>query len=248
MVFLIHELRDWASVLMSQNVTGCWGTKTFGAWTMCDHSEVSGNVLAFAWLAGPFISYLILWIGYGIIESRKSVSLRSVGFSLMFATLPLKQILAAIRGNSDETNAVREFFQTPDGSNHRTVAIGGLLLVLLLTVPPLIKAFKITNGLKDRLLIIPLFLLMPVIIDYLVVSVIMRKFLSNDIMQEESMPGTPFLVLLWGLFCLIFFLFTYKSLLTLFKKGEHRHRKRRSRSRTSVSNNDEESATMDSME
>jgi hypothetical protein len=229
LVFLVQELQDWMHVIVGEWICGCWGIKTFNAWTMCEHSEVSGNILAFVWLAGPLLIYILTWIAWSILESKKTTSSWSIGFSLLFATLPLGRILAAARGSSDETNAMRELFQRPDGSNHNFVVAAGLILVLALTIPPLIKAYQIAGGLKERLLIIPLFLLFPLIGDYLVVSVGMNKLLANDVMRDESLPGTPFLVLIWGIICLLVFLVTYRNLLTLFKKSEHTRRKRRSK-------------------
>ena len=219
-------------VIVGEWICGCWGTKSFGAWTMCDHSDVSGNILAFVWLAGPLFIYILTWVAWNILESKKSTSSWSIGFSLLFATLPLGRILAAARGASDETNAMKEFFQKPDGSNHGFVMAAGLIMVLALTLPPLLKAFKIAGGIKERLLIIPMFLFLPLIVDYLVVSVGMKGLLDADIMRDESLPGTPFLVLIWGIICLLIFLVTYSNLQSLFKKSES-HRKKRRRSSSS---------------
>jgi hypothetical protein len=229
LVFLVQELQDWMHVMVGEWICGCWGTKGFNAWTMCEHSEVSGNILAFVWLAGPLFIYALTWVAWNILESKKSTSSRSIGFSLLFATLPLGRILAAARGASDETNAMRELFQRPDASNHTFVVAAGLIMVLALTIPPLIKAYEVAGGLKERLLIIPLFLFLPLIIDYLFVSVGMNKLLANDVMRDESLPGTPFLVLIWGIICLLIFLVSYRNLLTLFKKSEHTRKKRKSR-------------------
>ena len=228
LTFLIHELQDWMHVMIGEWVCGCWGSKGFNSWTMCEHSDVSGNILTFVWLAGPLLAYSIIWIAWSVLESKRATATWSIGFSLLFATLPLGRILAAAAGTADETNALRELFQHPNGSNHGVVVALGLILVLALTIPPIIKAIRITGGLKESLYIIPLFLVLPVIADYLVVGIGMNKLLSSDLMQEESLPGTPFLVLIWGVFCLIYLLSTYRNLLTLFKKSEHRRRKRKS--------------------
>ncbi len=233
LVFVIHELHDWAHVLMGQWVCGCWGTKAFDSWTMCDHSDVSGNIIAFIWMAGPLVSYILMWVAYSILNSRKSTASRSMGFSLLFATLPFGRILAVVGGKSDETNMMREFFQRPDGSNHQFVVVSAIVLVLLLTLPPIIKAFSLTSSIKEKMMLIPVLLIFPVVVDYVVVNLGMNKILSDDIMQEESLPGTPFLVLLWGIFWIIFFMLTYNNLIKLFKKSEHRRRK--SKSASSVS-------------
>jgi hypothetical protein len=229
LIFVIHELQDWMHVMVGEWICGCWGTKGFDAWTMCDHSEVSGSILAFVWLAGPIVIYTIIWIAWGIMESKRSTATWSVGFSLLFATLPLGHILAAARGASDETFALREIIPHTDAASQRFILFAALLLVLALTVPPLIKAFKMAGGLKERLMVIPVFLLMPVIVDYLVVSLGMNGLLSHDVMQDESLPGTPFLVLIWGFFCLILLLITFRNLFSLFKKSDHHRRKRKNR-------------------
>ena len=228
LVFVIHEFEDWMHVMIGEWICGCWGTKGFNSWTLCDHSDVSGNILVFVWLAGPLLAYSVIWVAWSVLESKRSTSTWSIGFSLLFATLPLGRILTALSGTSDETYAFRELFQRPDGSNHGIVVALALMLVLALTIPPIIKSAKIAGGLKENLYLIPLFLVLPLLADYLVVSLGMNKLLSTGVMQEESLPGTPFFVLLWGVFCLIYLLSTYRNLLTLFKKSEHRRRKRKS--------------------
>lgn len=234
LVFVVQELQDWIHVMVGEWICGCWGTKSFNAWTMCEHSDVSGNILAFVWLAGPLFIYMLTWVAWNLLESKKSTSSRSIAFSLLFATLPLGRILAAFGGAADETHAMGELFQKPDGSNNGFVVAAGLIIVLALTVPPLIKAFTIANSLKERLLMIPLLLFFPVIVDYLVVSVGMKSLLAADVMRDESLPGTPFLVLIWGIVCLLVFLLTYKNLLSLFKKSDHVRKKRRRGSNTPV--------------
>lgn len=240
LVFLVQELQDWMHVIIGEWICGCWGTKSFNAWTMCEHSEVSGNILAFVWLAGPLLIYILTWVAWNMLESKKTTATRSIAFSLLFSTLPLGRILKAIGGTADETHAMREIFQKPDGSNHGFVVAAGLIIVLVLTIPPLIKAFSIAVSLKERLLMIPFFLFFPVIIDYLFVSIGMNGLLNADVMRDESLPGTPFLVLIWGIICLLVFLVTYKNLLTLFKKSDHIRKKRRRGSKTPVIDIEEE--------
>ena len=232
LVFLVQELQDWMHVMVGEWICGCWGTKSFNAWTMCEHSEVSGNILAFVWLAGPLLIYILTWISWNILESKKTTASRLIAFSLLFSTLPLGRILRAIGGTADETHAMREIFQKPDGSNHGFVVAAGLIIVLALTIPPLIKAFTIVGSFKECLLMISFFLFFPVITDYLFVSVGMNGLLNADVMRDESLPGTPFLVLIWGIICLLVFLVTYSNLRSLFKKSES-HRKKRRRSSTS---------------
>src|SRR5271154_3504870 len=110
LLFFTNELRGWAHVFVAQLISGCWGTKNFDTWTLCSHAEAPGKLIALAWLAGPFVAYIILWTGRWLMDEKKSPATRSLGFSMVFAALPFAGILAAARGSGDETTALRGLF------------------------------------------------------------------------------------------------------------------------------------------
>ena len=87
MIFLAQELHDWSRVLTAEWICGCFGTKNFDNWSFCDHCEVSGNILVLAWLAGPAVTYTLVWLSWSLMSKRQSPGTRSLGFSLLFASL-----------------------------------------------------------------------------------------------------------------------------------------------------------------
>ena len=227
MLFLIHELHDWAHVFVAQWITGCWGTKAFDSWTFCDLHDISGNIGVLVLLAGPLITYIFIWVAWALLGSTNSSSKKSLGFSMLFASLPFARIFAAARGGSDETSALRQLFQNNDGSNRHIVSLAGLLLIGLLTVPALFRAFKTLHNAKEKWIVFPFFLVAPVLIDYFIMNG-MNKLLAKGVLQENAAPGTPLLVILWAFFWLIIFMATYKKLLKLFRRSHHHRRKRTS--------------------
>jgi hypothetical protein len=223
LLFLIQELHDWAHVLAAEWICGCWGTKTFDNWTFCENCEASGSILALAWLAGPALTYILVWISWSLMSRKHSAGTRSFGFSLLFAANPFANIVAAFRGGGDITSSMRMLYQHPDGSNRHIVSIGALLFILILTVPPILKAVGMIKGQKERVILIPVFLLLPNLIKFLFVSKGMNWLLSQGLFQEEVFTGTPLLVLMWLFILAIVLLITYKSLMGFIKKKERKN-------------------------
>ncbi len=222
MTFLIQELHDWAHVLTSYWLCGCFGTKTFDSWAICDHCDVSGNIMVLVWLAGPVVTYSIVWLAWSLMRKRETSGTRSFGFSLLFAANPFTNVLAAIVGGGDITFSMRMLFQRPDGSNKHIVAIIALLVVLALTVPPVLKAIRMIKNRTEKIILIPVFLLLPNILEKAFVSFGMNSVLKAGFFQEEVFSGTPLLVLIWLFVVSILLLLNYKSLSNFIRKREKR--------------------------
>ncbi|HLK27012.1 MAG TPA: hypothetical protein VKT28_00420 [Puia sp.] len=222
LIFLIQEVHDWSHVLTANWLCGCFGTKAFDSWTFCDHCEVSGNILVLAWLAGPAVNYILIWIAWSMMSRRNSGGTRSVGFSILFAANPFVNVLAAIGGGGDITQSMRMIFQHPDGKNHFTVAIASLFLVLVLTVPPVLKAFSMAKTNAQKFILIPAFLILPNYIKMLFVTFGMSFLLKQGFFQEEVFNGTSLLVLIWLFLVAVLVLINYKSLSNFIRKKEKR--------------------------
>ena len=223
MLFLIQELHDWAHVSVAEWICGCWGTKTFDSWTTCEHCEASGNILVLAWLAGPALSFLLIWIAWSLMSRRHSSGTRSFGFSLLFAANPFANILAASAGGGDITMSMRTLYQHPDGSNRHFISIAALVIVLVLTAPPFMKAVSMIKGQKEKLMLIPAFLILPNFIKILVVSKGMNWLLSEGIFQEEVFTGVPLLVVMWLFLLIILLLVNFRSIMNFLKKKERKN-------------------------
>ena|ERR1022692_2658996 len=223
LLFLIQELHDWSHVLASEWICGCFGTKTFDNWTACDDCEASGKILVFSILGGPALTYILVWASWSLMSRSHSAGTKSFGFTLLFATNPFINILAAIGGGGDITEAMRKLYQEPDGSNRHIVSIAALLIVLILTVPPILRAISMIKGNKEKLILIPAFLLLPNFIEKLFVSKGMNWLLGHGIFQEEAFAGAPLLVVMWLFILVILLLTSYKSILIFVKKKERKN-------------------------
>jgi hypothetical protein len=216
LAFLLHECYDWAHVLAGGAFCHCWGPRAFDSWALCRKCVITdGHVIALIYIVGPLLSYTLIWIGYRLMHPDNMLERRSVGFSLLFAALPLTRIMGAFSSTCDETWSLRQMIPVTDLTHHRLVAIVGLLIVLILTLPPLIRAFLLLPGWIGKLLVFPAFLLLPPLIDRLVVHKGMNHLLTIGILDHRVITGLPFLVLAWLFFTAIVFLMTCRSLPSL---------------------------------
>jgi hypothetical protein len=223
MLFLIQELHDWAHVFASEWICGCFGTKTFDNWTSCDNCEATGKILVLSILAGPALTYSLVWIAWSLMSRRQPAGTKSFGFTLLFAANPFVNLLASFGGGGDITEAMRKLYQNPDGSNRHIVSMSALLIVLILTAPPILKAIGMIKGTKERLILIPAFLLLPNLIEKLFVSKGMNWVLSQGLFQEDVFAGTSLLVLMWLFVLAIVLLISYKSIMNFVKKKERKN-------------------------
>lgn len=212
LIFFIHECHDWAHFVMARLICGCWGTKSFDNWTLCTECTASAQAQVWIWFAGPFITYLIVWFGWWLMARKRTSMQQSLGFLFVFATIPFVRILAAMAGGSDETYGLRQLFQHPDKSNSHTVALAGLMIIILLTALPLLRAFIRLRGLKEKFLLFPAFLVLPMFIDKWT-YIGLNKLASTGFLGDESFPGVSILVLAWTLLLIIILLSTYSALL-----------------------------------
>src|SRR5258708_14806374 len=165
LVFLIHEIHDWAHFILSASYCGCLGNRAFDSWSVCNTCVTSAYGLALATLAGPLVNYIMIWSGWALMHAENPSEKQSIGFSMVFAALPFPRMMGALAGGGDETSALRQLFQRPGGSNHYIVAGTGLLIVLLLFLPAIIRSFVLITCWVDRLILLPAFLVLPGLID-----------------------------------------------------------------------------------
>jgi len=212
LIFFIHECHDWAHFISGRLICGCWGTKNFDNWTLSKDCNVSSRAQVLVWFAGPAVTYLIIWLSWGMMAKKKSSTVQSLGFSLLFAANPLVRILAAAAGGSDETFGLRQLFQHPDKSNSHAVALTGLILIIVLTAAPLLRAFMLLRGWKEKILFV-LFLVLPMYIDKWA-YIGLNKLAATGFLSDESFPGVPILVLAWTILLMVVLLSTYKSIMS----------------------------------
>lgn len=140
---------------------------------------------------------------------------------MVFAALPLPRIMAALAGGGDDTFTLRQLFQRSTGSHHHFIAGAGLLIVVALCLPPLIRAFMLVAGWIQRIVFFVLFLVLPGMVDRWLVhdqlNLLMAKgFLSHQILRG----GAQLFLFVWLAAVLVLYLLTMKSLRSVLEYKE----------------------------
>jgi hypothetical protein len=159
LAFLVHESGDWAHALMVRVTGHCWGRRDFGGWDFCGLITYAQH--AFVYIPAPLINALLLWVGWGLLHPENSTEENSIGCALVFACLPFNMLLGAAGGSGDLIDSLRWMQQHGPGSNQHFVRVTGLVIALLLIVPPVLRTFFRLPGYKGKLIVFPLFFFLP---------------------------------------------------------------------------------------
>jgi hypothetical protein len=212
LVFLIHEVHDWAHFLTAASFCGCLGNRAFDYWAPCTLCTASTGGLALVTLAGPLVNTIILWSGWMMMHPDNPPEKQSVGYCMVFAALPLPPIMAALAGGGDITWALRQLFQRSSGSHHHFVAGAGLLIVVVLSLPPLIRAFMLVAGWLQRIGWFLVFLVLPGMADHWLVGKELNKLMADGLLSHQILRGGAQLFLfVWLAVLLTLYLLTMKS-------------------------------------
>ena len=212
LVFLVHELHDWAHVLLERVICGCWGQKGFDNWTMCKGCLPGATGQGIIFLAGPLVNAALACWSWRLMQASRPSASRSMGVALFFACLPLPRIIATLQGGSDETRSVRMFFWELNISHRHLISLFGLGLVFLFYSPGFIRAIKELAGWKGKIWIVAAFLLVPMYIDRWVVSGLMNELLHQGFLAAIIWHGIPLLLVVWTGLVLVLSVFGRKTL------------------------------------
>jgi hypothetical protein len=212
LVFLLHELHDWAHAMAAGGLCHCWAPRSFDSWTLCPNCILEGRQRLLIWILGPMINYIAIWAGWRLMNPENTLERRSIGFCLVFAALPFMRILAAAMGGGDETSALRQLLEPFSLTHHRVLSLIGLLVVLAATLPSLIRAFLLLPGGRGKLLIFPVMLLLPGYVDHWVVQEGMNKLQDMGFLNHLVVTGLHLIVVVWGFFVLFLFALSHKGL------------------------------------
>ena len=207
LTFFVHEIHDWAHTLVARVMSGCWPPRAFDNWQFCVETPVSLGEKALATIAGPLINLLLLYIGWQKMNESNSEDQQSLGCCLVFAALPLNNLMAAASGGGDLTTAIRLGFARYH--NNHVINLIGLAIMLLFCVPPVIRAFTLLPWRNGKLVFFPLLLIAPGYVDRWLVNVMLNKWLINASTPKEQ---AYWWILAWGALTLTILLLTYKSL------------------------------------
>jgi hypothetical protein len=202
-VFVFHELHELAHTTVARMQCDCWGPRDFNVWSVCTTCPSSVNTL-WATLAGPVLTYLLIWIGYSMMSDRKTAATQILGWVLVFSNKPFARIFTVLMRGGDESVLTRGIFGADKLST--LMWIGEIIVVLLLTVPPLIRAFHLLT--KNKVAIFISFLLVPMLVEFALMHKFGNYLLNNGALNKTGLFGAPVLVNAWfGGWLLLAFVF-----------------------------------------
>lgn len=210
LLFVMHELHEIAHTAVGRLICGCWGERNFNSWDLCCEDEL----MILASIAGPLFTYLTMYIGYYLLSERYDnlPGKKSVGFALIFASMPFARIFTALMGMGDELMEVTFFL----GDYLGDYLLWALAIVMVtgICLPPLLRGWNSILS-SQRLWGFTGFFLLPFIFDVLVVIIGMNTLYQQGLLDQTGIIGSPVIVNLWTLLWVIVLVFSWKELQTI---------------------------------
>ncbi|NML66026.1 hypothetical protein HHL22_12505 [Hymenobacter sp. RP-2-7] len=209
LLFVASEAHELVHTGLGRLLCGCWGTRDFNVWSLCASCDHRPLVQLAATWSGPLFSFALMWLGFWLLGPRQSARRWSLGFALVFAAIPFARILGAVfMGGNDEVYALSKFMPY-----HRAWALGAAL-VLLATVPPLVRAYA-TLAPRGRAWVFLGFFLLPTAVLFVVILGAMNSLLASGFLATYGVLGSPILVTGWTVLVALGLGLTYRALFTL---------------------------------
>lgn len=209
LLFTMHELHEIAHTSVGRLICGCWGQRDFNVWELCRGCSEGSHLGLLATLAGPVFTFGMIWWGYRLLGNQ-DIGYQSLGFSLIFANMPIGRLLSAILNSGDETYMLRSL-----GMERNAAAIAASVLIFLIIFIPLRKAYLALGG-KQKIIWFLGFLVLPLIFDLLIVLGLLNTLLNRGILDNYWILGSPMIVSLWTFFVLSLLWLKRKALFNFF--------------------------------
>ena len=210
LTFVLGEAHEIIHTSVGRIICGCWGLRDFNNWEICE-SCITPTAI-WATIAGPVFTFIVMWIGLIMIKKNKTNESKILGFSLIFANMPFARILNAILGAGDEIMVINKIVY-----NHTIAWIIGFLGISLITIFPLIEAYKIIEN-RKKIGWFLLFFFVPTIIYILIILGVMNTLLEKGIMSEYWILGSPKIVSVWTLVVIILLVLNWKYIYKIEKQ------------------------------
>ena len=183
-----HEL---AHHVVGFLICGAWGYKTFNSFVLATGCrEQHPHTFWLATLAGPVLfNYIPMWIGYFRMR-RADAGSRLFGLTLVFATIPVMRVVFSMLGANDEPWMVRHLFGPSRFAFWLMNAV-----ILMLTLPPLIMAWRTIQNRYRPLVFAFLLLALPVFV-FFVVGIVLENMIVKQHILSGTLWGMPYLVLI----------------------------------------------------
>ena len=185
------ELHEQIHIQTGRFICGGYGERDFNAWRTA--ADCTAPAWAFlATLVGPLWSFAVMWTGAFLLLRAKSVAVKTVSFSLVFASLPFARIFTAIIGGGDIKVILHAFFGNELGLT--AVKILAAIIVTLICPPPILVAWR---SLKNRFAAFYIigFMILPLVVLSLYVLTFLNSVLASGFLSSAPVLGTPLLIL-----------------------------------------------------
>ena len=166
--FFVMELHDWLHSAMAALLGGGWGPRGFDRWDFVSGTSVSSGERGLATIVGPLVNFLFIWAGWKKMGNRDSLADQSLGCNLVLAALPMDMIQGALRSGGDLTVGLKLIFSHTHRIYPHLFGILGLLIILLICVPPLVRLFILLPSWGAKFLYFPIFLFVPMWLRHIV--------------------------------------------------------------------------------
>jgi len=206
LLFVVSELHEIVHTSVGRLICGCWGERDFNGWGLCEGCSEGSNIGLLATFSGPIFSFALMWVGYFLMADNKTLFQKSLGFSLVFVNIPFARILTAVLGGGDEVFALNRLLE-----DHTVAQIIGLLLIIIICIPPCVRAFKIIQN-KGKWIWFLGFFIVPTIILWLWILGVMNTLLASGVLSDYWILGSPILITVWTIGIIILLLVTIKNL------------------------------------
>jgi hypothetical protein len=211
LTIVMLELHETVHILVGRFICGCWGSRDFNVWQLCDGCDKSQSISWVATLAGPLFSFSLMWLGMFWLSSSSS-KLKAIGFSLIFANIPFGRISEAMKGAGDEMVVTKHLLANHFSSTQMILICSTILLAIGL--PPIIKAFRILNNKKSWLYIVG-FLTLPLAFILVYILIGMNGLLDSGFLSGIGVMGTPLLITIHTLTAILLLFLCRKKLIGL---------------------------------
>ncbi|RWY55675.1 hypothetical protein [Mucilaginibacter gilvus] len=213
LVLIMLELHETVHIITGRIICGAWGSRDFNVWGLCEGCELNHPFSWVATLAGPLFSFILIWLGMWLLCSKKPNN-QSVGFSLVFANIPFGRISQAMMGSGDEMVVTRHLLKT--GFSYTQMVVICSAILLLLGLPPIIKAYRVISN-KWAWLYILGFLTLPLVFILSYVLSFLNYLLNNGLLSKPWVFGTPLLITLHTFIVLAALIVTRRNLMLINK-------------------------------
>ena len=206
---LFTQLHELSHIITGRLICGCYGTQAdFNIWTLCGTCFDNNPYGFWPVLAGPVFSFAGIWTGVYLLRA-KSPSTMFWGFLFILINKPFARLFTVAMKGGDELNVARKLSsgKLPDSS----IWIITLILIFLLTVPPLYGCYKKLQHKRKLLLVISLCIL-PMIFQYVYQFKFLNRLLAKGIGAGTAYMGIANLIHIHTLLMLLIALFLFKSM------------------------------------